>query len=373
MTRNARVLWLAKGLGRGGAERLLVNGAAHLSHDRYDVEVAYLLPWKDAYVSDLESYGLKVHCLGQRSNRDLTWLPRLRRLVREREIDLVHTHMPVPSVAARLFLGPGGPKVVHTEHNVWNRYGPLTYWANALTYRRNDAVIAVSQAVAESMRPRFLPRRPVPVEVVLHGVEPGHMRHGASARAQARALLGIRDDAYVIGTVGNFTPKKDTRRLLDAALEVRRRWPSTHLVLIGTGPLEDDLKAYARANDADGWVHFTGSRSDVPHLLPGFDVFGLSSLHEGLSIALVEAMASGVPAVCTRVGGVPEAMRHDVEGLLVPAQDTQALADALLLMARDDALRQRCAAAAIRRAASFDIAVAQARVEKMYDDVLAAP
>lgn len=372
MRRPARVLWLTKGLGRGGAETLLVTGARHLDRQRFDVEVAYLLPWKDALVPHLSAEGLKVHCLGQGSSRDLRWIPRLRRLLNTGEFDLVHTHMPVPAVATRvLSRRRGGPAIVHSEHNVWQRYRRPTYWANALTYRRNDAVVAVSDAVRRSMQPRFLPPAPATVEVLLHGVEFGAMRSGPQARASARALLGLPEDAYVVGTVANFTPKKDTRRLIDAVHALHRKRSHARLVLIGTGPLEGDLKRHVRGLGLEHVVTFTGSRDDVPQLLPAFDVFSLPSLHEGLSIALVEAMASGVPAVCSRVGGIPEAMRHEIEGILVPPGDSTALYVALDRLCEDTSLRARYAAAALQRGRTFDIGAALRRTEDLYDEVLA--
>ena len=369
MSRPARVLWLAKGLGRGGAERLLVTGAAHMDPARFTVDVAYLLPWKDAFVPELRERGLEVHCLHQSGPTDLRWARRLRRLMAVHRYDVVHTHMPVPAVAARLLAGSSS-KLVHSEHNVWSRYRWPTYVANAVTYRRNDAVIAVSQAVRDSIPGRCLPRSPATTEVLLHGIEPGAARVGAQARSQARQILGLSSDAFVVGTVGNFTPKKDQRALVTAVAGLRRTHPHAVLVLVGTGPLEDDLRARARHELGDAAV-FTGSRADVLELLPALDVFALTSLHEGLSIALVEALSSGVPAVCTAVGGVPEVLTHEREGLLVPVSQPAALEAALRRVADDDALRERFAAAALHRARAFDIGAAVRRIEDIYDEVLA--
>lgn len=369
MNAPARVLWLAKGLGRGGAERLLVNSAAHIDPARFTVDVAYLLPHKDAFVPELRERGLRVHCLHQSGPTDLRWASRLRQLMAAQRYDVVHTHMPVPAVAARLLAG-SSPRLVHSEHNVWSRYRRPTYLANALTYRRNDAVIAVSQAVRDSIPSRYLPRAPATTEVLRHGIEPDAARNGKAARAEARQSLGLPADTFVIGTVGNFTPKKDQRTLITAVAGLRRTHPKAVLVLVGTGPLEDELRELARRELGDA-VLFTGSRSDVLELLPALDVFALSSLHEGLSIALVEALSSGVPAVCTAVGGVPEVLTHDREGLLVPAARPAAMEKALRLLATDDALRERFVEAALVRARAFDISVAVRRIESIYDEVLA--
>ncbi|MFD5918907.1 glycosyltransferase [Kitasatospora sp. NPDC058201] len=370
-----RVLWLAKGLGRGGAEQLLLNCARHADRSRYRIEVAYVLPWKDALAPALTEAGVPVHCLGgvpgTPGRADPRWPLRLRRLIADRRYGLVHTHMPVPAAAARL-LSPTvapAPRLVHTEHNVWDRYRTATRWANALTYRRNDAVIAVSHAVE-----RTIPadrRRPGDwVTVVHHGPDLAGAPEGPAARAAARAGLGLPDDAFVVGTVGNLTPKKDQAALLAAHAALRRRRPDARLVLIGAGPLEARLRALAAELGLTDAVLFTGSRADVPELLPAFDAFTLSSRQEGLPVALMEAMTSGLPAVVTRVGGMPEVLDDGDQGFLVPPGDPSALADALARLADDPELRTRLGAAARERSKRFDVAGAQRAVEAVYARVL---
>ncbi|GAA2094124.1 hypothetical protein GCM10009759_21370 [Kitasatospora saccharophila] len=356
------MLWLAKGLGRGGAEQLLLNCVRHADRSRYDIEVAYVLPHKDALVPALEAAGVPVHCLGGAPGR--RWPLRLRALLAERRYDLVHTHMPVPAVAARL-LRPGGgrrPRLVHTEHNLWERYRLPTRWANALTYGRNDAVVAVSHAVAAGVGRR---RAGDWLTVVHHGPDLGGAPSGPAARRAARAELGLPEDALVVGTVGNLTAKKDQATLLAAFALLRDKEPDARLVLVGSGPLEAELRA--RAGDG---VLFAGMRADVPALLPGWDVFCLSSRQEGLPVALMEAMASGLPSVVTRVGGMPEILDDDVEGRLVPPGDPARLADALAELA-DPVRRGRMGAAARERAGSFDVAGAQRAIERVYARVLA--
>lgn len=357
---RTRVLWLAKGLGRGGAEQLLVNCARHADRSRFDLEVAYVLPHKDALVPALEAAGVPVHCLGPGAR----WPLRLRALLAERRYDVVHTHMPVPAVAARLLTaGRRAPRLVHTEHNLWERYRPATRWANALTYGRNAAVIAVSHAVAAGVRHRRAADR---LTVVHHGPDLDGAPSGPAARRAARDELDLPHGAFVVGTVGNLTAKKDQATLLAAFALLRERHPQARLVLVGAGPLEAELRA--RAGEG---VLFAGSRGDVPALLPGWDVFCLSSRQEGLPVALMEAMTTGLPAVVTRVGGMPEILDDGVEGRLVPPADPTALAAALHELATDEALRARMGAAALERAKSFDVAAAQQAIERVYAQVLA--
>ncbi|HEX6424587.1 MAG TPA: glycosyltransferase [Acidimicrobiales bacterium] len=364
--RRTRVLMLTKGLGRGGTERLIVGAARHLDRSQFELEVAYLLPWKDAFVADVVATGTTVDCLDAPRQTSVRWVSRLRRLVREREIDIVHTHMPLPAALARVALPGRRPAFVHTEHNVWHRYRLPTRWANALTYRRNARVIAVSDGVAASIRSS------VPVEVVVHGTDLTLALSGADARAAARTHLGLDARARVIGTVGNFTAKKDQATLLRAVASARPAGDRhTVLVLVGSGPLESDLRALASRLGIADRVVFAGSRDDVFDLLPAFDVFALSSEFEGLPIALLEAMASGISPVATSVGGIPEVISDGEDGLLVPAGSPDALAAALTKLLDDDDLRTAIGERARARAATFDLVQAVRRTEEVYRRVCA--
>lgn len=371
MRRRAGVLLLTKGLGRGGTERLITGALRHIDRSRFQVEVAYLLPWKDAFVEQVRAEGIPVHCLQASRATSLGWARRLRRLVREREIELVHTHAPLPAAVARLALGMRGPTFVHTEHNLWERYRWPTRWANAATYRRNAAVVAVSSGVAQSIRASGSAAG-VPVEVVVHGIDLADLRHGDQARAQARELLGVPATTPLVGTVGNFTAKKDHANLLEAFSLVLSEQPAARLVLVGSGPLEESLRDHARRLRLDEAVTFTGPRDDVYDLLPALDVFVLSSRFEGLPIALLEAMASGVAPVATRVGGIPEVLTDGVDGHLVEPGDPSALAASLVKLLVDTEPRASLATAARERAAAFDLAGAVSTIEGIYDRALTA-
>jgi glycosyltransferase involved in cell wall biosynthesis len=368
---RTRVLWLTKGLGLGGAERLLALTAAKLDAQRFDVEVAYVLPWKRALVPELERH-IAVRCLDGDSTLDPRWVLRLRRLLRQRRFDIVHTHSPVPAAAARLLAG-SATRLIHTEHNVWDRYRWPTYAANAATYGRNDAVIAVSDGVTASIRrPRWVTTSYPTVETLLHGVDPEGAPRGAKAREAARTLLGIAESTPVIATVANFTPKKNHDGLLQALKIIRGTVPDIVYVLIGSGPLEADLRASVEAGGLRDHVRFLGSRDDVTDLLPAFDVFVLGSQYEGLPISMLEAMAAEVACVVTRVGGIPEVIEDRVEGWLVPAGEPEALAGAVTRVLGDATLRAEMAAAGRNRAATaFSIDRAVRRTEAIYSGLLA--
>ncbi len=365
-----KILMLTKGLGQGGAERLLVSGIGHIDRSRYHLEVAYVLPWKDALVSELDALDVPVHLLESRRAFDVRWVRGLRDLVDERGIDLVHTHMPYVGIGARLAL-PRAVPTLHTEHNLWKRYRPTTRVANMMTIARNRSVIAVSDAVAASMEPpKWVPVVLPPVVVIRYGADTTRIASGQDARTRARECLGYRDDDQIVGTVGNLTAKKDHASLLRATALLAGSGRRVRLVIVGTGPLEAELRALTSDLALDSCVTFTGLRSDVFDLLCAFDVFALSSRYEGLPIALLEAMAARVPVVATRVGGIPEVITDRCNGLLVDPGDPNALARALAELLDDPVRRVALGNEGAARSKEFDLADAMVRTQQLYDRVL---
>ena len=367
----ADVLWIAKGMGRGGIEQFLVRAAPHFDNTRFRLHLAYVLSWKDALVPDLERHGVQVHSLGADRSLDPRWVYKLRSLVRSHNFVLIHTHMPLPAVATRVNVGRASA-VLHTEHNLWEAYRPLTYWANALSYGRNRYVFAVSDAVARSIRrPRLLPRwLSMPeVEVLAHGIDE-LVGETKDAHSRAREVLGLRDDELVIGTVGSLTPKKDQATLIDAAALLAPKHPSLRVVIVGGGRLEAQLASNVRRLGLEKTISMVGCRDDVLQILPAFDVFALSSRYEGLPLALVEAAATGLPCVATSVGGVSEVVEDGETGLLVPPADADALAGALDKLLRDPELRSKMGERATARAGRWNIVAAVERIQRVYDEVL---
>jgi glycosyltransferase involved in cell wall biosynthesis len=362
------ILLLIKGLGRGGAEQILVSSARQGDRSKFRYEVGYLLPWKDAFVPELTASGIPVHCLqGAHEGR---WLLRLRSTIAARRVDLVHVHSPVPAIGARLSLARSMP-IVYTEHNVWQRYHWATRWGNLLTYPRNAHVFAVSDNVRSSIRyPSGLRFREMPaVETLYHG--PDHQALPLDAEDGVRQELGIPLGAPVIGTVANLKPHKGLSYLLRAATMVRDSLPGARFVIVGQGPLERELRATARDLDLDEAVIFTGFRDDVGRIVSIFDLFVLPSLHEGLSLALIEAMFLGKPAVVTSVGGLPEVVRDGEEGFLVPPADPVALARQIISLLSDPTLLESFGLQARRRAEVFQIGSAIERIENVYGELLA--
>jgi glycosyltransferase involved in cell wall biosynthesis len=369
-TRAMKILWLAKGLGPGGAERLLVAMAGTLDNARFRVQAAYLLPGKTHLVEELAAAGVPSMCLGGGSPYDLRWALRLRRLVVDDAIDIVHVHAPYVAAVARPVLrslGRRRPAVVYTEHNSWDGYGRATRWANALTYPLDDARVTVSPAALASI-PRLFRGH---TEVLVHGVDLDAVRSHLTARARLREELGVDDDTTVAVTIANLRHHKDYPTLLHAARIVKDSGANVRFAAVGQGPLEQEIRALAGQLGLAESFQLLGYRDDALDVLGAGDVFVLSSLAEGYPVSLMEALALGLPVVATAVGGIPDAVHQGVEGVLVPPSRPDLLAEAVLEIARDPDRRSSLAAGAAAAAWRFDIRRATARIEAAYDEVSA--
>jgi L-malate glycosyltransferase len=360
----AKVLWVIKGLGPGGAETLLAAAAQAHDHDRFHIECAYVLPYKDHLVARLEAARVRTHCVSNRDT-DVLWPLRLARLIRQGGWDVVHTHSPVPASVARLAvlsMRTRRPKLVTTEHNTWGSFSWPTRVANRITFRGNDAVFTVSDETRASLNEPW--RRDA--VALRHGIDVAQTAGFGQQREKVRTELGIGDDEFVIGTVANFREQKDYPNLLEAARILIGCQPLVRFVIVGQGPLEAETRALARELRLDDRVLFTGFRPDAARVMSSFDVFTLASKWEGLPVALMEALALGLPIVATNVGGVAEDMNDGVDALLVPPRDANALAAGWRRMIGDDDLRARLGAAARCRSPEFDASRATREVERVY-------
>jgi glycosyltransferase involved in cell wall biosynthesis len=361
---------LVKGLDPGGAELLLSMAAKVRDREHFDYEAAYLLPWKNGLVGELEASGIPVHCLQGGSEWDIRWAWRLRHLVRERQFDLVHIHSPYVAGLARpaLKLLPtvSRPRIVYTEHLPWAGYVWPTRLLNRMTFLLNDGVVAVSNSVRDSISSSMRER----VQVVIHGVLAERVRQQSSTREEVRRELGIESGELVVGTVAHLRQQKGypvlleaARRLIDSGLPIR-------FVAVGGGPQDAEIRSLHRKLELENRFLFTGFRSDAIRVMSAFDVFVLASWNEGLPVTVMEALTLGIPVVATAVGGTPEILTSGVEGLLVSPGRPDELAKAIDVLAGDPDRRRQMAEAAVRRAPTFDIRAAMRTVEATYRSLI---
>ncbi len=338
-----------------------------------EASVVFALSFKDHLVDDLAAAGVATTSLEVRRLADLRWLARLVRSVRTIRPDVIHVHSPALApavrVAARLrVFGWRRPGVVSTEHNAWPTYHPVTRWANAATAPLDDATLAVSDEVRRSVRPAWLRQR---VQTLHHGIDTAAVRALGVQREAMRSSLGIRPDEVVVITIANFRVQKNYPCLLHAAAHVAAVAPLARFVAIGQGPLAAEVERLHRELGLGERMLLLGYRPDATAVLAAGDIFTLASDYEGLPVALMEALAHGLPVVATSVGGVAETI-DDSCGLLVAPGDPEALADALLTVVRDAGLRRSLAVGAASASQRFDSRRASLTIEQVYRSVAPA-
>lgn len=267
---------------------------------------------------------------------DLRALVALYRIMRDVRPRIVHTHMAKAGVLGRLAavlynLRRGNrprARIVHTYHGhvLEGYFGGLKTWLfmalERLMARRSDALVAIAPAVRDELLIAHGIGRAAQYHVVPLGFDLAPFAAiDREARLLARRGLNVPDDAEVITTVGRLTAIKDQSRLLSIAREIAERRPRLVLLIVGDGELRAGLEAEAAAHGLGGHVRFLGWRRDLPAIYAATDVFTLTSRNEGTPVALIEAMAAGVPGVSTDVGGVAAVIENETMGIRVRLDD----------------------------------------------------
>ncbi len=318
---------------RAGTEVLAGDLARRLG-DRYRF-VFLCLDGVGVLGEELASEGFVVTELGRRPGLDLKVAGRLRAAVRRHGIALLHAHQYTPFCYAALSRRLSAiPPILFTEHG---RHYPderktKRVWANRWLLKPTDRVSAVGRFVKQALidNEGIAENR---VEVVYNGIDPDAFPPADDAsRADARRLIGVEDDIPLVMQVARFHPVKDHNTAVRAFARVVEDIPDARLCLVGDGAERPATEALAAELGIHDHVLFLGARNDVDKLLPGADVFLLSSLSEGVSVTLLESMATGLPIVATDVGGNGEVVTHDETGLLSPRGNDKALAENLITL-----------------------------------------
>jgi len=307
---------------------------------------------------------------------DLRVVKQLVSILKDEKITILHAHSSkaglVGRVAAKL---AGTPLVLLTAHNSifyeewpsWKKF--LFAFAERALNRYTDRLITVSEA----LRGELIERESLDegkVVTIQNGIET-ELFETQVERCFTLRNLNLPLSGQVVGMVARLASQKGVTYFLNAAAMLARDY-KVNFVIIGDGPLHRQLKEEALSLGIEDRVVFTGERDDVPYLLPAFDVFVLSSLTEGFPLTILEAFAAGCPVVATRVGGIPEIIRDNVNGLLVEPADPAGLAIAVasLLSDPDRATAMGQAGKALVKE-KFTAAVMVRKVEEEYKNLLA--
>jgi L-malate glycosyltransferase len=340
MKAEVRVLQVVLSLHPGGTERLVLELVSRL---RAEMPMAVCcLDESGAWADEALSQNVSVSSLGRRPGFRPMLGKGIADAARRHGATVIHAHHYSPFVYSAIGRLWGGPaRIVFTEHGRLSDVGPSSKrrLANQLLSRVARDVFTVSGDLRQHLiEEGFEARR---VGVIYNGIDVGALPQKA-ARDEARRRIGATDDDLVVGTVARLDPVKDLQTLIGGIAAAGTR--PLRLIVIGDGPDRATLERVAREAGIADRVQFLGHRDDARSWLGGCDVYANTSISEGISLTILEAMAAGLPVVATRVGGTPEIV-DETHGRLVPARDREAVAAALRELGGQPELRQRMGAA----------------------------
>ena len=406
---KVKILHLTTDSRIGGAEKIIISLATHLDKHRYESKVVALLPGGEL-IEGLRDKGIEAECLGMRNKFDLRAIYKLSRIIREKKIDILHTHLFHANVLGRMVGRLAKvPVIISSLHVMEKRRHHL--WLDWLTNRMVDAEICVCEAVRKftmekaRIRPDKLVTIPNGIDVREYDLnvkltqaisqnirdsleEKSRENRGEACDYQVATMrekgklytmdvkekkreLGIESNYPVLGTVGRLHEQKGHIYLLKAMPAILEEYPEAVLLIVGDGPLRSKLEGLCFKLQINKTVKFLGFRKNIKELMTLIDVFILPSLWEGMPIVLLEAMALGKPIVATRVGGAEELIKDGVTGLLMPPADDEALAKALInILSRENGGRELGKIAKREVERRFTLEVMVGKTEKLYERLL---
>jgi len=342
--RKIKILYVIPRLAKAGTEKHLVSLASSLDRSKFDVTICCLFAGTDCHgFRSTDKHGLtrgnsvkisgnlcfKIIFLKRKNVYDLRVIFDLYRLIRKERYNIVHTYLfgfhYLAAIPAKI---AGVPVVISSRRELatWKKWQHhlLENLGNIFT----DKMVACSNAVREfSLDTENLTSDKI--VTIYNGID---LKQFYPHQKNIRILeeLGLDEKDKIVGMVANFSSVKDHKTLFKAIAEVKKTFPQVKCLLIGDGPLREELKVKSEELKVKSNIIFLGRRDDIPELLSIMDVFILTSLSEGFPNVVLEAMACGLPVVATNTGGIPEAVIDEKSGVLVKPRDYQAIADTVV-------------------------------------------
>lgn len=344
---------------RGGQNQVLVTvlGLRAAGHR------AMLVAHSNGELRRRAAEGLELLPLAPRGEMDLSAAWRLSRAIKSLRPDVVHAHDPHAVAMAALALsmsseGKRAPLVASRRVDFHLKKSALSRWK----YNQVDLFICASEAICRMLIADGIDAART---VTVHeGIDLA--RVAAAPETPLHEQLFLPHGSLIVGNVAALVPHKGQKHLVEAAALVVRQVPDARFVIAGEGELRESLEHQIRHLGLEKHVKLAGFRPDILSLHKAFDIFVMSSVTEGLGTSLLDAMACGKPIVATAAGGIPEVVEHGKTGFVVRPRDHDAMADAIVRLLKDEALRRRMGEAGL------SLVSAKFSAEKMVEGTLAA-
>ena len=364
-----RVLHVIDHLDLGGAQTALLDMLRHRDQSRFKMEVA-VMHGLGTFAQPLAEAGVRVRSLAG-AKWPPSYIPNFLRLIRKERYPIVHFHLQGANWLAKPLaaLATNGLRIAHDHTSGDLRFrGLVSLLPDSASHHFSTRIIAVSPGVRD-----FLVRWEAVardrIDVVPNGVDDGDFRPAtAGERAAERERLGLPPDRLVAGAIGRLAPEKN----LAMVPELAARHPEILFLIAGAGPEETAIAARARKLGVADRVRLLGAISDRSGFFRTLDIFLLPSLYEGLPMALLEAMASGVPVLSSHLADIAIVVQDGQNGLLAPPGSVAAFSEGLARLAASEELRRRLARHARKKVVdAYSAAHTAQQIEEIYDRELA--
>jgi glycosyltransferase involved in cell wall biosynthesis len=345
--KKLKVVHMAEGAGWGGMEAHLCSLLPGLqARDSIEVEC---ITFHDGLLSErLRDRGIKTKVFSRLGKLDLSVFIRLITYFRSSKVDIIHLHGYLAifyGILAAVMSGiPVRVITLHASSTHGNHNKKLTklnfyLWLAYFLMKKSTAyAIAVSRETYD----RHLTEKKISKErmrVIHNGI--AIEEYQSCDSGVAKRDLGVKDTDFVVGIVGRIDENKGHIYFIRTAQSILEKRKDVHFLIVGNGPLENELKAFCRENDLEEYIHFLGFQDNILAYLSLMDILVIASSSEGIPYTLLESMGKGVPVVATNVGGIPEVIQDGVSGLLVPPRDPGAMATCVMSLLDNEPLRRR--------------------------------
>lgn len=350
----------------GGLEKIAGEIAVGLNQERFISEI-WCIDRGGKLVEMYRKKGVPVRVLNISSYFNPFNILKLAKLFKQEKPDIIHTHVYFAATIGRIAAKLAGVKVImHHVHSTYWHYSSINVLMERFLSHFTDKIICVSQAVRNFvvLNEKINPNK---IEVIYNGIS---RKEVATDRDSFRLALGVQKDDVVITVVASLLHNKGHKVLLEAMAGLKDKYPFLKCWIVGEGPMEKELRDMVSQWSLEKQVTFLGVRADVPEILSTSDIFVLPSLlREGQPLSVLEAMAYGVPVIASRIGGVPEIIRDQENGILVPAQEPQLLADQIEVLILDPGRRKQLGEAGRKTfVENFDANIMIKKMEELYTE-----
>jgi glycosyltransferase involved in cell wall biosynthesis len=331
-----------------GPEKTVINECLALRGSDWHARIINIWNTDDTAISrKVREAGIDYECLQSAGKLDLGAIRTLAGKLAAQPGTVAHSHGYKADLYTLLAARRAKVTALTTAHGWTSENAKVRLYERlqAFLWRFFDRVVCVSQSYRQLARDAGVPDRKI--TVVHNAIRSSYQAQGAQARADARAALGLDNEAQVVAIIGRLGIEKGHRLFVEAASQLAPRFPKARFLIAGEGVQRAEIEAQVAQLKLGGTVRLLGHRNDLPAIYPALDLLAMASLREGLPNVLLEAMLHGVPGVVMAVGGIPEVVSDGVDGLLVPPGDLARFVESLATLLGDPARRAAMGAAAV--------------------------